>query len=227
MIQIRRPEAPPSILHASTAKDRYRDPLVVGALWKMQFRKCCYCEREIPSEGAEKEVEHFRPKRDYEHLANSWTNLLLACRACNRKKWHEFPLREDGTPLLIDPSDPATDPEERLRFIVDPRADDCGLICARNADEGGRKTIDVVGLARTQHVRRHRKHLGELYKKYFEWLAEDNREGDPERREHLKAELRLFVSAKSPFAGLAREFARELRLDDLLEPQPAADGSMS
>ena len=55
------------------------------ALWEMQRRKCCYCER-IRDVNRESDVEHFRPKADiaeesndggYWWLAYEWGNLFF------------------------------------------------------------------------------------------------------------------------------------------------------
>lgn len=94
---------------------------VVKALHKMQFGKCCYCEKYINQEGHGQAIEHFRPKASnkFPELKNEWSNLLHACTDCNGKKLHRFPIDQNGNPLIIDPSDPDIDPEEYLHFYVD------------------------------------------------------------------------------------------------------------
>ena len=73
-----------------------------------------------PVSGAAKEVEHFRPQSKFLDLVNDWNNLLLACRACNNKKRANFPTTTSGDPLLLDPSDPLTDPQDHIEFVLDP-----------------------------------------------------------------------------------------------------------
>ena len=94
----------------------------VAATWKSQRRtvpmgkveqvlesmtglreRCMYCE---DSRGTD--IEHFWPKERYAARVFQWSNLLLACAACNRSKGDRFPLDSAGAPLLIDPT--ADDP---------------------------------------------------------------------------------------------------------------------
>src|SRR5687768_16401150 len=57
------------------------------ALWNMQGKKCCYCER-YRDEVLESDIEHFRPKAGiqgvkaggYWWLAYEWNNLFFSCR---------------------------------------------------------------------------------------------------------------------------------------------------
>lgn len=62
--------------------------------------KCAYCETDT-SAGAPMQVEHFRPKAKvtedtthfgYYWLAYEWSNLILSCSKCNRKKANFFPI---------------------------------------------------------------------------------------------------------------------------------------
>src|SRR5262249_21226789 len=60
------------------------------ALWMMQSKKCCYCERRRDM-NRESDIDHFRPKAEitqapghkgYWWLAYEWKNLLFCCRHC-------------------------------------------------------------------------------------------------------------------------------------------------
>lgn len=82
-------------------------------------QRCMYC---VDSHGSD--IEHFWPKAPYPDRAFLWPNLLLCCTECGRFKGDRFPLSEDGTPLLVDPS--AENPWEYLDF--DP---DTGNLTAR------------------------------------------------------------------------------------------------
>lgn len=72
--------------------------------------RCMFCN---DSRGTD--IEHFWPKAPYPEKSFIWTNMLLACTGCNRKKGDRFPLDADGRPLLIDPS--VDDPWEFLDYI--------------------------------------------------------------------------------------------------------------
>lgn len=103
--------------------------LVKDELFAMQRNKCCYCEKR-EEQAKFRDVEHFRPKARYWWLAWTWENLLFACIDCNREyKRDQFPLASGGTaliaeqrppgaelPLLIDPTDPASDPFDEMEF---------------------------------------------------------------------------------------------------------------
>ncbi|GLU50586.1 HNH endonuclease [Dyadobacter frigoris] len=62
--------------------------------------KCAYCETDT-SAGAPMQVEHYRPKAKvtedtthsgYYWIAYEWSNLILSCSKCNRKKSNYFPI---------------------------------------------------------------------------------------------------------------------------------------
>jgi hypothetical protein len=57
-------------------------------------------------------------------LSFNWSNMLLACAACNRKKGDRFPVTESGDALLLDPS--SDDPWDHLFFDTET-----GLVVAR------------------------------------------------------------------------------------------------
>lgn len=88
---------------------------VRGALDQMaQGRsRCMYCE-----DSAGTDIEHFWPKAAYPGRAFRWDNYLLACSGCNsNQKRDQFPLDGAGAPLLLDPSDPQTDPADHLLLV--------------------------------------------------------------------------------------------------------------
>lgn len=62
-------------------------------------RRCAYC-----SDSHASDVDHFEPIAADYGSTFKWKNLLWVCTLCNRKKSTRFPVAEDGTPLLIDPS---------------------------------------------------------------------------------------------------------------------------
>lgn len=87
----------------------YRDG-TIKELRKIYNYKCGYCETH-ESAGASLRVDHYRPKgrvvdapnhNGYYWLAYEWSNLVLSCEKCNRKKWDHFPL-EDETNRILEP----------------------------------------------------------------------------------------------------------------------------
>ena len=50
---------------------------------------CSYCERKT-----DLDVEHVVPQKHAEELKAEWSNFLLVCRNCNRRKWHINTSRE-------------------------------------------------------------------------------------------------------------------------------------
>ncbi len=88
------------------------DKRVKSSLHKFHKGKCCYCERKRDN-GAEIDVEHYRPKGEikevskigYWWLAYEWTNLFMACKKCNGAKLSKFPLLANGVRALK-PSSP-------------------------------------------------------------------------------------------------------------------------
>jgi uncharacterized protein (TIGR02646 family) len=136
-------------------------------LWKMQHKKCCYCER-YRDVARESDIEHFRPKADVEGsksggywwLAYEWNNLFFSCRYCNQEhKRTRFPLakgkrraqkQEDDLSregaLLVNPAD-----EDPSYFIGFDMADGGGvLVKPFGRDKAGRgdATIEILGLDR-------------------------------------------------------------------------------
>ncbi len=74
--------------------------VVREALALMTDGHCSYCDGHPINDTGEETVDHFRPKSRFRDLAYTWTNLFLACSACNHSKgerWDE---------LLLCPDDP-------------------------------------------------------------------------------------------------------------------------
>lgn len=59
------------------------------------LHRCVYCDLHEDEVGGPMamEIDHFRPKAQFSHLANDPTNLVLACRPCNRRKGSAWPAR--------------------------------------------------------------------------------------------------------------------------------------
>ena len=58
-------------------------------------QRCMYC---VDAHGCD--IEHFRPKADFQGWIYLWNNLLLCCTECGRFKGARFPM-QDGQPLLL------------------------------------------------------------------------------------------------------------------------------
>ena len=236
VIQIKRTSSAPSVLSTSSAQDRYNRPRVVKSLHNMQHGKCCYCEGYIPDDGRGKEVEHFRPRSKFPQLAYDWNNLLLACTACNGAKSDQFPTSPSGDPLLLDPSDPAFDPEDHVSFVVrevgalgrgSPVSPETtlGLAIPKDGSPLGKETIRTTKLYQSHHVRNRKDTLRSLRRCYLGLLGEikkaSNGEGNASKVETLKNELRDFVGGDRAYASLARAFVRQHRLARLgIHPSP-------
>lgn len=139
------------------AQSKYGNEQIKSALASMFQDKCAYCESKISviTYGA---IEHFRPKSRYPDLTFTWSNLLLACDRCNDAghKGDQFPVDEDGQPLLIDPTDPQTDPQEHLEFVWDGVA---RLASIYGRDDRGRtveRVFDLNGSRDRQSLMQHR-----------------------------------------------------------------------
>ncbi len=231
LIRIKRSRCPTVLKNATADSDRYRHPKVVSKLWKMQSGKCCYCEQKIPEKGHAKAVEHFAPKSVFEDRRNHWPNLLLACAQCNGKKADQFPEMLTDNPdevkliyvnrsnkkatskkvsALIDPTK-ETNPEAHLTYHLDLH-DGClvGQIYPRNGSPQGKATISVIGLDQAHIHRLRRDHFRTLVISYIN-LQEAR---DENRREVLRQKFEKLISRDGVFAGLAREFSREYKIDD-------------
>ena len=98
--------------------------------------RCMYCE-----DSAGTDIDHFYPKSQYPNYAYDWTNYLLACSHCNSEKRDDFPIADDGWPLLIDPT--SDDPADYLEF-----APMTGLWVGIDEWGAGETSIRVFGLKR-------------------------------------------------------------------------------
>ncbi len=108
--------------------------------------KCAYCEAHtrVVAHG---DVEHFRPKSEYWHLAYCYDNYLYACQICNQTyKGNHFPRRG---PKLPAPRILKTTSDERLEELKsilhpDPRAIDEGYTLARFKQDCQREEAELI-----------------------------------------------------------------------------------
>jgi len=252
MIRINRGPCPRSLKGEGGRQqgDRYNTRQVVSALWRMQHRKCCYCEQEIPEHGHLKAVEHFRPKAVFTGLRNDWQNLLLACAQCNGKKSDLFPVVLSGSreevkvvylkfpahqePMIIDPC--RVNPEQHLDFLFD--GPECEgpfgpeylfpVLVSKNGSVAGRKTIEVIGLDSAFFTRAHFNRYELLELTYMNLVrAHVHKEAD--KVVAYKERYMGYMTDSAPLAALARSFARYKQLDRRFgitipdENEPTAD----
>lgn len=160
--------------HFST--DHYGPDEVKTLLESIYHKKCSYCESTV-TQVASLQVEHYRPKNavsddethpGYFWLSLEWSNLVLACPACNGQgaKGNKFPIlgsrvrsqhpfdetgnyvpgnlradqppHSEELPLLLHPE--IDDPDEHLKFT------EMGQI--EGITERGIKTIEICKLNR-------------------------------------------------------------------------------
>ncbi|MEK6405972.1 MAG: retron system putative HNH endonuclease [Acidobacteriota bacterium] len=212
MIRIDRLESPEILRAADPAQKLYLRPEVRQRLSEMQNQKCCYCEKKIDTVGHGQAVEHFRPKAPdkYPELSNTWENLLHACSDCNGAKAQQFPLMNNGAPALIDPSDPAIDPEDHIDFHVDDEDDATfASATAKNKSLFGKKTIDVIKLDIAGRRRARAIKFKELFAAYADLIC-----SDPATRSAKVAAFQALLGANHDYAGFARAFARKKKLDE-------------
>lgn len=224
----------PSVLSAGTVSPTaYRTRQVVEALWNMQHGKCCYSEVKIPAKGHGKAVEHFRPQSVFRWRQNEWTNLLLVHPQCNGRKSDRFPVTltdlkaeakeakivylrtsEDGIPAIIDPSDPAQNPERDLTYALD-RDDDAfyGQVIPRDASLRGRETINVTGIDDLFFLRARKSCLLNILEMAYLMLLSARSDGNDAQVQLCVDRFAGLMAPASEFAGLAREFARAKNLD--------------
>jgi len=187
------------------AQGKYNHEQTKAALVAMFQGKCAYCESKIDviTYGA---IEHFRPKSKYPELTFAWSNLLLACDRCNDAghKGDRFPLDGGGNPLLLDPTDPDTNPQAHLDFVWDHKA---GLASVYGRDDRGRtveEVFDLNGLQDRQSLMDYRskivKHLQALL-----WFAQNNDQAEL-RTQEAWGLLREACQANAEYSAFALQY---------------------
>ena len=93
---------------------RHIHPVLTSTLAEMApgLERCMYC-----GDNQGTDIDHFEPIRVNPLRTFDWHNHLLACSLCNSHlKRDLFPLADDGTSLLIDPS--SEDPAPHLHLSL-------------------------------------------------------------------------------------------------------------
>ena len=208
---------------------------VKNRLWSMHNGRCCYCER-LRDLLRETDVEHFRPKAavaektperpGYWWLAYEWTNLFLACKACNEeyKKTH-FPIRGKR----------ATGPDDELKdedaCLLDPVHDDIdsaigfdwvaetGSVFIYGVGDNSERTsatVRIVGLNRPSLARERWNTLSSLRRIAWNMIRAQQMENSQPYIERAGAEIRELTSRETavPFVGMKRKFFRSYGLGE-------------
>jgi len=220
-----------TLVSKSFKKGIYGPDEVKDALWRMQYKKCCYCEHK--SEKKWSTVEHFRPKttadRDngtvdagYWWLAYDFSNLYFACQNCNNPKSDLFPL-VPGTIGLQPEKHPSTHPESPL--IVDPGAEqpECHLtfewiprrgfqIAPLNGSERGRATIDAAALERDELMEMRRDYYKDNILPVIKRYKKAVREQDQTRQDEAITDARRMTKPNHEHALLAKVAFKRARL---------------
>lgn len=232
MIKISRATTPKVLKNSPQKGTYYNKKEVVHTLWKMQKKKCCYCEQSIPPEGHLKAVEHFQPQSIFRFLRNDWENLLLACAQCNGSKSDKFPVeltsdknnpkvvylkktssKKKGKILLINPSDPTVDPEDHIDFIVDEsQFEELGIPKEKNGSKLGRLTIDVVNLQAWHYTNRRRTFLLQTLLPAYHTLLNAYHMDQQNIVASRKDNFKTYMSSNEEFAAVARAFCKAKNL---------------
>jgi len=116
----------------------------------------------------------------------------------------------DGNALLIDPSDPAIDPEDHLDFNVDDNDDsNFGRIFAKNVSQFGATTIETIGLDLVARRRERVSGYKNLYGAFID-ILEAHDETTRQQKVHA---FEAMLGANNEHAAFARAFAHRKRLD--------------
>ncbi len=215
----------------------HRHPDVRKTLVQLFNGKCAYCESRV-DEKMGSDVEHFRPKKGciddkgtlfphhYWWLALSWSNLYLACVACNRAKKNRFPILGERAsvddmetlverlyqieqPLLLDPCRRDDEPEAHFVYSSDGRI---------NSDtERGRVTIETCALNRRSLVAARLDRLKQVEAIMSTSRTAIDNASDEERPELIRQLIEVVKTSTtddSPYAGMCRQLTRHF-LDEM------------
>ncbi len=208
-------------------------------LWRMQHKKCCYCEHKCRMKFHD--VEHYRPKAradrrpgssetyGYWWLAFTWKNLLFACPTCNRNgKNDRFPLAKDSTPLAPETHPPGSE----TPLLVDPAAENPVLHIEfaltgavphwrarpRNGSVRGNYTIDVCDLNCADLLELRDDYVETTVRPRANDLTNSLTSGDEPRIQHEYRRACGLLAANQEFTALAYDALRHLVPDSTLLP---------
>ena len=205
MIDAERSQPPPASLKEGGAfKEDVKERL------ERDFHQKCYlCESEL---GANLQVDHFRPKKEFPDLEYEWGNLFPTDK-CNQRRRRKWP--KGG---FLDPT--ASYPiESRLAQWIATDYAGVRSTCfesAQDDDEAARNSADELeklhnedrNAARNLRDAIFRQYVLALrkYREYLEAVVAD----EALKAKQLRRELLVMLSPKAPYSGLIRgSFRRE------------------
>lgn len=227
MIHIIRPPAPDGFSDRSqhwneqyAVESRHNPSLTISQFWshirpeiradatalKNSFHdKCAFCESKI-SHVSNPQVEHYRPKSTFPNLTFTWDNWLISCGRCNENKWSHFP-QCDGSPCLINPLE--DEPSLHIDFVES---------FAIEITERGKKTIDLIGLARSPLEEERSRWLDRI--KQLLLLATI-----PQFRQIAREYLIWALQPEAPYTAMTRSYLLDKtpRLVNPIIPHPHVD----
>lgn len=169
-------------------KSRYRHSEIKDQILLETNRKCAYCESKIrhiyPGD-----IEHIKPKSDFEDDIFEWKNLTFSCGECNRRKLNNY----DEQIGIINPYE--TDPEKHL-FVSG------ALIFPRLGDDIGKIACLLFELNRTELAERRKDELDRLH------LQLDNyaRETNPLAKKLLKRQIDRLKDSSNEYSMVKKAF---------------------
>lgn len=208
------------------------------ALEELFYRKCAYCETQLPEVNWD--VEHYRPKGrvferqghpGYYWLAYTWENLLPACPACNQSrrdlptwtdpvtgaaagKLDQFPLRDESKRAMTH-TDPIAAEEPLLLNPCDDdpagefKFDPQGQIIQTGASDRLSATVRICNLRR-KRLRDARSRIIAHTKELLETIREARVQGNQPIEGRLKSLLEnRFLHDSCIHAAVARDVVRD------------------
>lgn len=213
----------------------YGHEAVRRALWEMQHKKCCYCEKDI--ENTREDVEHHRPKAEanrepgsplkdgYWWLAFTWENLYYACPQCNQAPYKgvQFPLDMGSVPLSAGDEPPGFE----LPLLIDPVLESgishIEFICQKRAGKAvwvptprhnspkGDWTIRVCGLDRDALLGQYSDHVRDRVFPVVNAVRAAVLGGDPALvYQEVERGRRKLLQPRQRFVGLSHDALRIL-----------------
>lgn len=192
---------------------------VKKALIRMQFNKCCYCEREFyPMGDSENEIDHYFPRGNFKKpngdpdwgRANAWDNLLYACGQCNGAKSGKQPVDLTTAEILIlNPCDNSNDPESHISFEIESDVYDSKCI-ANNGSPKGTNTIENLKLNDRVELSTGRMHAMWAIDIVLHKLLEAIKNGNMIAITRSMDDLRKEASADQEHANLRRRYIEKM-----------------
>lgn len=172
-------------------KARYQDSEIKKQIIAETNGKCAYCESKIlhTSPG---DIEHIKPKSQFEDDIFEWNNLTLSCSECNRRKSDNY----DPELVLINPYE--TDPESHLVA--------CGSRIV-GFDDIGDMAVELLELNRVHLLEKRSDRLANLNAKWNEVKGAPN---PTLKKLRLKQLVRIMESREEEYVMVSRAFVKPL-----------------